>query len=317
MSGQDEGGLPEEFLRYPRRGYGMDHDWYEWSMLHERAPVSWPGGEALALMLVVPLEWFPLDSSNKPFRPPGGMLTPYPDLRHYTSRDYGNRVGVVRLLDLFAELNVRATFAVNAEVARRYPELIDAVRSGRHEICAHGIDMAHLHSGELPIETEREWIGRALDMLREALDSPPRGWLSPGRSESANTLELLAGAGLEYCLDWVNDDMPYPLLGGRLTAMPHSDELSDRQIILDYRHTEESFVEQIGDAARCLAAETGRFGGRILPLSVSPWVSGLPYRIDYLRRALDGVLKAHSVWSAGAGEICRHWCGQSGQGNAS
>ena len=91
-------GLPEEFLKYPKRRYGMDHNFYEWSQLFQRSAVKWPDKKPLALTLTVPLEWFPLNSTNQPFRPPGGMLTPYPDLRHYSSRDYGNRVAIVRLL---------------------------------------------------------------------------------------------------------------------------------------------------------------------------------------------------------------------------
>jgi len=298
--------LPEEFMRYPMRRYGMDHDLYQWRNLFAEKKTQWPNEVPLAMSIVVPLEWFPLDSTNKPFRPPGGMLTPYPDLRHYSSRDYGNRVGIVRLLEVFAHFNLSVTFVVNANLAARYPELIEAINEpGCHEIAAHGLDMNHLHHGGMT--DERAWIEQTLELLRTHVKSPVRGWLSPARSQSASTLRLLAEAKLDYCLDWVNDDMPFYMLDGKLIAMPCSEELCDRQIILDYRHTEDSFVEQVQDAAACLQREAGKHGGRILSLSLYPWVSGLPYRIDYLRKAMDCIFKTGRVWSATNAQILDIW----------
>src|SRR5687767_15834757 len=92
--------LPSDYLRYPRRRYGMDHDRYSWSILPRRKQIEWPGGARIALWIVPALEWFPLDMTGKPFNPPGGMVTAHPDLRHYTLRDYGNRVGIYRLMEV-------------------------------------------------------------------------------------------------------------------------------------------------------------------------------------------------------------------------
>lgn len=303
-------GLPEEFLRYPMRRHGMDHDLYPYSNLFARPPVAWPGDKPVALSIVVPLQWFPLNSDNKPFRPPGGMLTPYPDLRHYSSRDYGNRVAVVRLLELFEQLDLRVTFAANAALTEGHGSLLQTIAGAGHEIAAHGLDMNHLHHGGLAPDEERERIAQTLRRLADAGLGPVRGWLSPARSQSDNTPALLAEAGLEYCLDWVNDDMPYAMLDGGLVCMPHSEELCDRQIILDYRHGEDSFVQQVQDAHRCLHKEAGRHGGRVLSLSLYPWVSGLPYRIGYLERALRGVLEGGQVWCATSAQLLDSWRGQ-------
>ena len=91
--------LDPQYLEYRNRRYGMDHDLYEWSMLSRRAPITWPNGARVALWVNVAVQFFPLNQRGKPFRPPGGMSTPYPDLRHYTLRDYGNRVGLIRCLE--------------------------------------------------------------------------------------------------------------------------------------------------------------------------------------------------------------------------
>ena len=113
--------LEQTYLEYPHRGEGYDHDLYPWSNIHTRKPVQWPGGKQVAVFLCVSLEWFPITpDGDAPFKAPGHMVTPYPDYRHYTVRDYGNRVGVWRMLDAFAAAGVTASFATNAAVAERY-----------------------------------------------------------------------------------------------------------------------------------------------------------------------------------------------------
>jgi len=128
--------LDPAYLEYPRRRKGYDHDLYAWSPLRERPPVQWPGGKALAVWPVVSLEWFPITPSDKPFRAPGHMQTAYPDYRHYTSREYGLRVRAYRLLDAFAKVGMKASFATNAAVAERYPALVADVVAAGHEINA-------------------------------------------------------------------------------------------------------------------------------------------------------------------------------------
>ena len=90
--------LDPSYFDYPHRSYGMDHDFYDWSMLADRNAVQWPNGKQLALWVNVALQFFPLNQRGQPFPPPGGMTTAYPDLRHYTLREYGNRVGIFRIL---------------------------------------------------------------------------------------------------------------------------------------------------------------------------------------------------------------------------
>ncbi|MEP3759842.1 MAG: polysaccharide deacetylase family protein, partial [Marinomonas sp.] len=132
--------LPDSYTQYPKRREGYDHDLYEWSNIHTRAPFQWPDGKRVAVWLCVSLEWFPI-TPDGPFKAPGHMVTPYPDYRHYTARDYGNRVGVFRMLDAFETAGVTASFAANAAIAERYPELIEAIQAEGHEIIAHSTDM--------------------------------------------------------------------------------------------------------------------------------------------------------------------------------
>ncbi len=301
--------LPDDYLRYPLRRYGMDHDRYDWQMAPRRRPVAWPGGARVALWVVPALEFFPLDQPAKPFRAPGGMVTPYPDLRHYTLRDYGNRVGVFRVFRALDDLGIRASVAINSKVAERYPFLLSEVVRRGWEVVAYGVDMGRLHYGGLDVETETAQVREAVGVLRRMSGQPVAGWLSPAKSESMNTLDLVAAEGIEYVCDWISDDMPFPLRtrSGEIVAMPLSHEMSDQTILHHYQHSEQAFLEQVTDQFDVLYREATPEDGRLMTLTIHPWMSGQPHRIGFLERALAHIMGHDGVWSATGAEILAAW----------
>ncbi len=302
--------LPADYTAYPKRRYGYDHDLYDWSNIHTRKPVRWPGDKSVAVWLCVSLEWFPITPEDKPFRAPGHMVTPYPDYRHYTVRDYGNRVGVWRMLDAFRAAGVRASFATNAAVAERYPALIEAVLADGHEIIAHSTDMNATITSDLPEAEERALIGDSLARLEAAAGVKPSGWLSIARSQSWRTPDLLKEHGLAYCCDWVNDELPYSFANG-LMNLPLNTELSDRMIIATQQHSAEGWAQMMRDACAWLEAEAEeQKSARILPMHLTPYIMGLPYRIGALEELLGELTARDSVWFAKGDEITSNWKGQ-------
>ena len=316
--------LDDSYFDYPHRSYGMDHDYYDWSMLVDRKPVKWPGGRRLALWVNVVLQFFPLNQRGIPFRPPGGMTTAYPDLRHFTLREYGNRVGIFRILQALDQFNVRVSFAINSRLAERYPYLIRRVVERGDEILCHGWDMDTPHYGGQDKLEEAELVARSLEVLRDATGQPVTGWISPGKSQSLHTPELLVSNGIEYMCDWVNDDMPYRFRtpAGEITAMPLSTELEDRFIIMHNLHSETEYADQIIDSFDYLYTEAGyteagyteagyteagEQGGRLLALNIHPWILGQPHRIGKLEEVLQHITSHHGVWSAPPGEIRHAW----------
>ncbi len=301
--------LGQEHLEYPLRRYGMDQDRYDWSPLPARKPVAWPGGARVALWVVPALEWFPLDMKGQPFKPPGAMQTAYPDLRHYTLRDYGNRVGIHRIMDALGQRGIPASVAVNAAVAVRYPSLLQACVDRGWEVIANGLDMDHLHHGGLAEAEERDWIAKSLKILREASGQPVRGWLSPAKSESHHTPDLLAEAGVDYVCDWVNDDMPYAMRtrAGALHAMPHPVDIDDYTILVQNHHTEDDFRDALIDQFDLLYRESSPENGRVMAISLHPWVIGQPYRIAALEQALDHIMRHRGVWAATGSQILDAW----------
>lgn len=301
--------LDEEHLQYPSRHYGMDHDRYTWSQLSEREPIAWPGNACLALWVNVNLQFYPLDQQGKPFAVPGGMTMPYPDLRHFTLRDYGNRVGIFRLLKAFEHYSINPTYAINTELATRNRYLLDRVSENGCELICHGWNMDSLHYGGMGLDQEAELIDRSLSQLRQLSGQEISGWLSPARNESENTPELLKKHGVHYFCDWVNDDMPYAFRTdeGELLAMPLSNELDDYFVIMNNLHSEQSWFEQVCDACDFLLAEARRSGGRILALNIHPWILGQPHRIGKLEQALEYISGKEGIWNASASEIAAAW----------
>ncbi|MBU2919581.1 polysaccharide deacetylase family protein [Psychrosphaera sp. F3M07] len=302
--------LDKEYFDYPHRSHGMDHDRYDWQLLAEQKPVSWPNNKKVALWVNVPLQFFPLDQKGVPFKVPGGMTMPYPDLRHYSLRDYGNRVGIYRFLKAFDKYGIKPTFAINTELAKRTPYLLDTIKERGDEIMCHGLHMDALHYGGQDIVEESNLVKSSIEQLRILTDQDIKGWISPARNESENTPELLAQNGIEYFCDWVNDDMPYQFKTqkGNLWAMPLSNELEDKFVLMNNLHSEDSYVEQIKDACDFLIKEAKGLqnnrgkGGRILALNIHPWMLGQPHRIAKLEQILEYVM-SQNVWTASASDI--------------
>jgi len=299
--------LPDDYLTYHHRREGYDHDLYAWSNMHRRPPVNWPKG-SVAVWLCVSLEWFPILSGG-PFKAPGHMVTPYPDYRHYTARDYGNRVGAWRFLEAFERAGVRTSFATNAAVAERYPELVQAVQGAGHEVIAHSTDMNGTIDASLGEEAERALIGDAMKRLEAATGKRPAGWLSIARQQSFHTLDILKDEGLTYCCDWVNDELPYRFTNG-LIDLPLNHELSDRQIVTVQQQSADSWAEAMRDAFDCLAGEAAQEGGgRMLPIHLTPYIMGLPYRIGALEDLLADLAGRDEAWFALGCDIVSAWEG--------
>lgn len=297
--------LDPAYLTYPKRTKGMDHDHYPWSSLFDRPPIAWPQGKSVATWMMVSLEWFPIIPSDTPFRAPGHMQTAYPDYRHYTARDYGTRVGFYRLLDAFAKVGAKVSVAVNAAIAERYPSIIADIVAEGHEIIAHSSDMNGTIASGLDEGVERDLILRSLDTLERIAGVRPRGWHSIARSQSFNTPRLLVEAGVDYMCDWVNDELPYRFdtQAGSLINLPLNHELADRQILVAQQHSVDSYAQQIGDAHDWLTAEAARFGGRMLPLHLTPYIMGLPYRIDAFEGLLADLAGRNGNWFARGDQI--------------
>jgi allantoinase len=291
---------------YPHRHVGLDHQWFGHRPTHSRPPIVWPDAKPVALWITVPIEFFPLDASLQPVRPLGALDRGYPDFWSYSNRDYGARIGIYRIMRVLDRLKLRATGIVNAAAAIRYPRVMEEIVRRNWEIASGGMDMGRVHHGQLALEDERLLVRNASKILKEASGQRVVGWHSPGHSQSSHTLSLLAEAGFQYVMDWANDDLPYMIstAAGPLCAMPLTYERSDRLLLVHHNLTVEDYEHQVLGAFRRLKTEAEQQGGgRILSLSISPWIMGYPHRIAALDRILTSIVSSGSVWHASGNEI--------------
>lgn len=304
--------LDPSYLEYPKRRRGMDHDYYPYSNFFERKPLQWPDTKKLLVWPVLSLEYFPMIPSDDPFRAPGHMQTAYPDYRHYTSREYGTRIGIYRLLGAFEKVGAKISVATNSVIAERYPELITDILAGGHEIIAHSTDMNGTIASGMDEAEERALITGSLDALEKSTGTRPRGWLSIARSQSFNTARLLAEVGLDYMCDWVNDELPYAFQtqAGPIINLPLNHELSDRQIINVQQQSVDSYAQQMTDAADWLLREADKFGGRMMPMHLTPYIMGLPYRITAFERLIADLAERPDIGFARGDTIIDNWDAQ-------
>ncbi len=300
------------YLEYPKRQRGMDHSYYRYSAMQDRAPIQWPDEKTVAIWPVISLEWFPITPSAEPFRAPGHMQTAYPDYRHYTAREYGTRVGLYRLLDAFEAVGAKISVATNSAIAERYPEIIEAIVGEGHEVIAHSTDMNGTIASGMDEAEERALIAQSLDTLEQVSGTRPRGWHSIARSQSFNTAWLLVEAGMDYMCDWPNDELPYAFTteAGDIVNIPLNHELSDRQIVNIQQQSADSYVQQMQDAYGWLAGEAETHGGRMLPIHLTPYIMGLPYRMGAFEGLLGWFAEQSGAWFARGDAILDSWKAQ-------
>lgn len=285
---------------------GMDHDHYRFEPMPARAPLAWPGGARLAAFVTVHLEAWELQPPADAHRDPrfvGEYGSFFPDYRSWTQREYGNRVGVFRILELLDRHAIRASVAVNGEIARRRPELVARFAARGDEILAHGTHATRMITSRMDEREERAAIAQARDALA-ATGASPRGWISQDHGESARTPRLLAEAGFTYLVDWPNDDRPYLMTTDPpIVSIPSQAEWDDVQLLWLRRVPMARYPALIGEAATRLHAE----GGRVFGLSLHPWLAGMPHRLRYVDEALSRLRDLPAVWQATTGEIAERF----------
>lgn len=283
---------------------GNDHHWFDWSPISSRPSVEWPDSARTAVSIVVNLsavEWETGQVPREP-RPDGGRgVGSPPDVPRMSHREFGHRVGIFRLLDLFASLDIPISVVLDVMTAQCYPKLRDAVLAQAGEVICGGMSGSRPITSAMTQAEEADYIGQSVDRLGELTGMRPTGWLSPNRSESRRTPALLAAAGVGYVCDWANDEVPYPFSGAAegLWAYPLSWELSDLATHYLRAMNPATWAESTQGAFDAVHSDTGRIFG----LELAPWLSGQAYRAASVERVLAHLAAADGVWMATPGAV--------------
>jgi peptidoglycan/xylan/chitin deacetylase (PgdA/CDA1 family) len=249
-------------------------------------------------------ELLPDEQAVKDSRFVGEFGVYHPDYRTWTQREYGNRTGIFRVLDVLDRYQIKAGVAVNAMAAERYPFLIEQFKKRKYELIAHGVSANRMISSKMTEAEEKAEIAASVAAIEKAAGVRPTGWLGQEYGESQRTPQLLADAGLDYVLDWPNDDQPYPMkVGKKFVSMPNQPEWDDVQQLWLRRINTTRYPDLVADAFELLHHE----GGQVFSLSIHPWLMGMAHRIKYLDEALRRIERFGNVWQATPGEIARHY----------
>ena len=226
-----------------------------------------------------------------------------PDPLNYGWRDYGPRVGIWRMMDLLDRYRIRASVLLNSDVCTYYPEIIEEGNRRDWIWLAHGKNNSAFQAN-MSLDEERRSLTEVVDTIKQQTGKQPRGWLGPALTETFNTPNLLAELGVDYLLDWCNDDQPYPMKvdRGRMISVPYSIEVNDIPVFLGKGYTAEQFSQMIVDQFDTLYAE-GEQSGRVMCLALHPFLVNQPFRHKYLDRALDYISSHDSVWLTTSDEI--------------
>jgi peptidoglycan/xylan/chitin deacetylase (PgdA/CDA1 family) len=229
---------------------------------------------------------------------------------NYSWREYGNRVGAWRCLELFDSLALPAGAIINTALYDHCPELVAACVARGDELIGHGHSNAE-RQGVLDEAGERALLAHCRDLMEQHSGSAPAGWLSPWISESQHTPDLLAETGYRYTLNWCHDDQPtrmHTRSGQSLWAIPYPQELNDIPMIMARQMDAKDFAQMIIDQFDEML-EQARMQPLVMGIALHPYIMGQPYRLRHLRRALEHMARARdagSVWCTTPGAICRH-----------
>lgn len=282
------------------------HGRYDYSSLPNRVQYEWPNGTKLAVYVAMNIEAFSYGEGKG-----AAIAPPEQAMSHsiYSWRDYGNRVGFWRLMDMFDDLQIPVQHQLNTAIYDECPDIPERIRSRNDEFLGHGYTNSE-EQGGLSEQKEKDLITECTATITKHEGKAPTGWMSPWLSNSETTMDLLQEAGYRYVMDWTMDDQPIWIKtrGGKILSMPYPVEANDNRGIVWYRYTSSEFTDMLIDNFDEMLEQTQRDGHPLVcPISLHPFVVGRPYRIRQLRRALEHILKYKDrIWLTRPGDICQH-----------
>ena len=277
----------------------------DYSPIIDRPPLLWPGNARVAVWVAPNIEHYEYMPDYDGLRNPWPRV-PYPDVQQYSHRDYGNRVGFWRMLEVLDKHGIKCGVSLNMAVLEHYPEIAEAMVERDWDFMSHGIYNTQ-YIETYTLEDEREFYRDSIETLKRHTGKQLKGMLGPAMSNTARTPDLMAEAGLIYHADWMHDDQPVPIRvkSARMISVPYSIEVND-SALFGY-HYEGEYFSKICKAQFDRLYREGEESGRSMCIALHPHQIGQPHRIKYLDEMLRYVMSHKGVWQATADEIAEHY----------
>ena len=278
---------------------------------HKRSPrsaqpvIRWPNEARIAFWVAPNIEFYEIAPPGNRVRMP--WPRPLPDIQNHSWRDYGNRVGVWRCLDVFDRLEIQGSVSLNSAMCTHLPVLVEEFVKRGWELFSHGIYNTRYHFGLSP-DDELSAILESCNEIETFSGQKVRGFLAPALTYTESTFANLARAGLLYTLDLFNEDHPAPLdqLYGSMVSIPYQLELNDFHALVQAGMAAETYVQKFKDHFDQLYEE-GLHSGKVVGLPLHPYVIGLPNYIWALEEMLSYVRQHDKVWMTTSGAIAEHY----------
>ena len=237
------------------------------------------------------------------------ISAPWPGRRNLVMEshyEYGSRVGVWRLLDLFSRRRLPITaFAVGLAL-ERVPEIAERLVEAGHEVAAHG--WRWIDYRDIDADTEAEHMQRTVETIERLCGQRPVGWYT-GRISSQTRRLAIAHGGFLYDSDDYNDDLPYWVQHsqGRHLVVPYSFDTNDMRFASAPGFISGTdYFDYLRDTFDILYRE-GLKQPRMMSVGLHCRLAGRPGRVAALERFLDYVQGHDAVWIARRADIARHW----------
>lgn len=275
-----------------------------YSAIVDRAPLHLPEGKRMIVWTIVNVEhWHHERAMPRSVLPPPMGQPLLPDVPNWAWHEYGMRVGFWRFVEVLARHNIVPTLAINGSACRHYPRIAQEALERKWEFMGHGYLQGPMHK----VEDQRRAISQTIESIREVTGKPPRGWESPGLTESESTLDWLAQAGIEYVADWVLDDQPVYLKTqhGPIVSVPYTVEIND-VVISAVQHHDSDAIYTRGVAQFDQLYKESADSARVMAISVHPFLTGVPHRIGALDRLYE-YIRQHDDVAFMTGEQIHDW----------
>jgi allantoinase len=281
------------------------HGRFKYSPITGRRDFSWPGGTRLAVYIAICLEHFSYGDGGLGLSYSPGL--PHPNTYNWAWREYGNRVGAWRLLDLLEQHGIPPTVLLNTECYEHCPEVVDAYRAAGAEFVAHGRTNS-THPNDLDEDAERELIRTVHETMSRREGHVPGGWMSPGANPSAVTEDILAEIGFRYTLDWPMDDQPTWMRtrSGPLLSVPYPHEVNDVPMVVFHHGTAPAFARMMMDNLDEMA-EQSESQPLVCGIVAHSFIMGQPFRLRRFRSAAQHLVGLPCVWLTTPGKIAEHY----------
>ena len=281
------------------------HNRYDYVPITKRNDYTWPGGKRLAVYFCNNLEYFAFRAGEG--SDSTGMSAPQTQ-RNYAWRDYGNRVGVWRMFDLFDELGCPLAHNLNSLILVHHPDIGERMLTRGDEFVAHGRTNSE-RQGTLWEEDEARLITETTVTIAKFTGRQPVDWMSPWLSQSSVTLDLLQEAGYLYQCDWPLDDQPIWMRTrkGRILNMPYPVETNDSPTMINRLHTAEELSKIWIDQFDEMLEQSRKGQSLVCPFVLHTFILGQPFRLRQLRRAMEHILRhSDEIWVTQPAQIAEH-----------